>query len=121
METINVTEPVMPIPVKLTKKALNQFIQWSSTRYNSYLNYGNKKENVDTIFNSLVNGFYTDQRGKQEPDKKTFTIQCAQGVGESGSGRYWKLTGKRKIDNYIIDCENKTITGVYHKDVIKFI
>ena len=30
--------------VKLTKKALNEFIGWSTSRYNNYLGYGTKAQ-----------------------------------------------------------------------------
>lgn len=106
--------------VKLTKSALNKFITWSSSRYNNYLGYGTKKQNVDTIYNSLMNGFYTDERGKQDTTKKVFTIECAVGVGEGGNGRYWKVKGVSEYQ-WNIDCENLTIEGYYSKQIIKFI
>jgi hypothetical protein len=109
-------------PVKLTKKALNDFIVWSSTRYNNYLCLGTKKENVDTVYNSILNGFYTDDRGKSDPSKVTFTIECAGGVGENGNGRYWRLPGRKKPGDYKyqIDCGAKTITGLQTQRILQF-
>lgn len=104
--------------VKLTKKALNDFIHWSTSRYNNYCGYGTKNENVDIVFNSLMSGHYVGWRGRHEEDKKIFTIQCAGGVGESGTGRYWKT--KQSGDEYTINCETLTIEAKYSKRSISF-
>jgi hypothetical protein len=109
--------------MKLTKTALNKFIVWSSSRYNDYLGYGNKKENIEIIYNSLKNGFYTGWRGKQEPEKVKFTIECATGNGEGYGGRYWRLKGrlgKTSDYQYEIDCEAKTVTGLQSNTFIHF-
>lgn len=106
--------------VKLTKGILNKFITWSSSRYNNYLGYGTKKENIDTIYNSLMNGCYTNYRGKQDTTKKVFTIECAVGVGEGGNGRYWKVKGVKDYQ-WTINCETLTIEGFCSKEIIKFI
>lgn len=101
--------------LKLTKSTLNDFIQWSSTRYNNYLCLGTKKQNVTTVYNSLVNGFYTDERGKEDQTKTVFTIECAGAVGETWNGksnRYWKLSSKPQDYKYEVDCINKTITAM---------
>src|SRR5690348_3120720 len=66
--------------VKLTKSALNDFIRWSTSRYNNYCGYGTKKENVDIVYNSLIAGCYVDWHGRLDESKKVFTIQCAGGV-----------------------------------------
>lgn len=95
------------LKVKLTKKALNDFIHWSTSRYNNYCGYGTKKENVDIVFASLNAGHYVGWRGKHEEDKKVFTITCASSVGENGNGRYWRT--KQAGGDYVIDCENMTI------------
>lgn len=97
--------------VKLTKSALNKFIVWSTSRYNNYLGYGNKKENVELIFNALKEGNHKGQT--------IFRVECAQGAGESGAGRYWKVKGGS--DNYFINCETKTIEGEYSKRLIEFL
>jgi hypothetical protein len=104
---------------KLTKKALNEFITWSTTRYNDYLGYGSKKDNVKIVFNSLTNGFYTDERGRKDESKKVFIIKCAQSVGENGSGRYWKNNSAG--EDYTVDCINKTISAKFSKREIKFL
>lgn len=106
-------------PVKLTKTALNKFIQWSTSRYNNYCGYGTKKENVDTVFNSLKAGCYVDWRGRKEEDKKVFTIHCAQGVGENGLGRSWRT--KQCGGAYTIDCEKLTIEEKYSNRTIQFL
>ena len=76
--------------IRLTKAVLNEIVMWSKSRYNDWLGFGTKKQNVDTVYNSLVAGFYTDERGKQDKEKTVFEIQCATSVGENGSGRYWQ-------------------------------
>lgn len=115
------------IAVKLTKKALNEFIGWTTSRYNNYLGYGTKKQNVDTVYNSLKNGFFTDERGRQDLTKTIFEIQCASPVGENANGRargrgasnkYWKT--KQSGDDYTIDCIEKTIVAKHSKRTIKF-
>jgi len=104
--------PKSLVKKKLTKSVLNDFIQWSTSRYNDYLGYGTKKENVDIIFNSLKAGYYIGF------DKKIFEIICAGSVGENGNGRYWKT--KTGGDEYIVNCEEKTITAKYSKRLICF-
>jgi len=111
--------PIFSDPVKLTKSALNDFIKWSTSRYNNYCGYGTKKENVDIVFASLKNGCYTDYKGRMDETKKTFTIVCANSVGENGNGRSWRT--KQAGDSYTIDCEEKTIISAYSKRSIKFI
>lgn len=112
-------------PVKLTKKALNDFISWSNTRYNDYLGFGTKKQNIDTVYNSLKNGFYTNERGKQDESKKIFVIESASPVGESGPqgnkhhGKYWKT--KTTGGKYQINCEEKTVEDLNSKTILKFI
>lgn len=105
---------------KLTRKALNEFIGWTTSRYNSYLGFGNKKENVDKVLKALTEGNYKGNI--------IFEIECASPVGENMNGKakgrgarnkYWKI--KQSGDNYTIDCINKTITAKYSKRTIKFI
>ena len=114
---------------KLTKKALNEFIGWTTSRYNNYLGYGTKAEAVDLAYHSLLNGFYTSAWYRKDktrvetrkPEVTVFDIKCASPVGESGTqkrGSYWNT--KQSGDNYIVDCINKTITAVYSKRVISF-
>lgn len=113
------------IPVKLTKKALNDFIGWTSSRYNDYMGYGTKKQNVNTVYNSLQKGYYVSDRGTEQPDRKVFTIECASPVGESGPqgrkhhGAYWKT--KQAADEYTIDCVAMTITAKYSQRTIQFL
>lgn len=92
---------------------------WSSSRYNNYLNFGTKKENVDYAYNSLKAGHYVGWRGKEDKEKTVFTLECAQGVGENGLGRSWRTKGGS--DDYIVDCVNKTVTKKYRKEVIGFL
>jgi hypothetical protein len=118
-------------PVRLTKKAINSFIGWTTSRYNDYLGFGSKKENVETVYESIGCGFYTKiyfkkdgTRVMSETDvnKTVFEIECASPVGESGTnkrGSYWKT--KQAGDHYTVDCMAKTITAKYSKRVIKFI
>lgn len=117
--------------VKLTKKALNQFIGWTTSRYNDYLGFGTKKENVETIYESIGYGFYTRIYFKRDGtrvmagtdvNKTVFEVKCASPVGESGTnkrGSYWKT--KQGGDHYTIDCVNKIITAKYSKRTIQFI
>lgn len=70
-----------------------------------------KKKNVDIIFNALNKGDYKGE--------KVFKVECAQGAGESGSGRYWKVKGGS--DNYFVNCETKTIESEYRKRRIEFL
>jgi len=112
--------------MKLTKKALNEFIGWTTSRYNNYLGYGTKKEAVDLAFNSIKNGYYTliwlkrdkTQVVKEDKEKTVFEIRCASSVGESGTGKYWKV--KQSGDDYIVDCINKTITAIRSNRLIRF-
>ncbi len=116
--------------VKLTKKVLNEFIGWTTSRYNNYLGFGNKKDNVLTVFNSIkagyfINSWYRKDKTQSlvgEKNTTTFKIECASPVGESGTnkrGSYWKT--KQGGDEYTIDCINKTITAKYSKREIHFI
>lgn len=89
--------------VKLTKSALNKFIVWSSTRYNDWLGYGTKSQNVQIVFDALISGSHKGE--------STFAIKCAQPTGENyyaKSSRYWKT--KQGGSTYIIDCKDKTVT-----------
>jgi hypothetical protein len=103
----------------VTKKALNDFIHWSSTRYNRYLGFGSKKQNVDTVYNSLKNGYFTDERGREDKAKIVFTIECSGSVGENGLGRVWRI--KQGGDVYTVDCATKTISTKYTKRSITFL
>lgn len=111
--------------VKLTKKAVSDFLIWSTSRYNNYCGYGTKKENVDLVYESLLAGYplqrYVRPGETKVPDtvSKTFTVECAGGVGENGSGRSWRT--KQGGDKYNIDCEARTIEAVYSKRLIQFI
>lgn len=99
--------------VKLTKVALNNFIMWTSTRYNDWLGYGTKKQNVEDVFKALNEGHFKG--------KKIFTIKCAGPAGENpqrGRGRSWRT--KTAGDTYTIDCELKTITTEYSGRSIRF-
>lgn len=109
--------------IKLTKKALNDFIVWSTSRYNDYCGYGNKKDNVDIVYNSLKNGCYTGWRGKKDESKTKFEICCSTGVGENGLGRVWQLKGRRKSGDwsYEIDCVEGTIKGLQSQITLSFI
>lgn len=102
------------IPVKLTKSALNKFIGWTTSRYNDYLGYGTKKQNVELVFKALNEGNYKGQ--------KIFDIQCASPVGENGNYKKgFKAWGTKQAgDDYIIDCESMTITAKYSKRSITF-
>lgn len=102
--------------VKLTKKALNKFIQWSTSRYNYYLNFGTKKENVEMVFKALKDGFRNTHKG---PETK-FQIECSMGNGEGQGYRYWRLKGRAGDFKYEVDCVEKTITGIQTGNKIKF-
>lgn len=106
--------------MKLTKKALNDFIQWSNTRYNDYCGYGTKAENVAIVYNSLLAGHYIGYNNKPEEGRTTFKIQCALSVGENGRGRYWRTKANLLDWEYKIDCINKTVKGVNSKRMIQF-
>jgi hypothetical protein len=116
-ETKPEIEPIIFKEAKVTKEVLNKFITWSTSRYNNYCGYGTKKENVNIVFNSLKNGYYTDG-GKEDPEKKIFVIICANSVGENGNGRYWRT--KQGGDEYTIDCMNRTIIAKYSKRILQF-
>lgn len=99
--------------IKLTKSALNKFIQWSTSRYNNYCGYGTKKENVELVYKALNEGNY---RGE-----KIFTIQCAGGTYENGNGRSWKPKKRSSGgDDYTVNCETLTIEAKYSKRIIRF-
>lgn len=106
--------------IKLTKKALNDFITWSTSRYNDYLGYGTKKENVDIVYNSILNGCYTGSGGKKDESKTKFIIECSSGNGEGYGYRYWRLKGRNGDYQYEIDCIEKTITGVQSGQKLNF-
>lgn len=100
--------------VKLTKKALNNFIKWSTTRYNDWLDYGTKKQNVEKVYQALTDGNYHG--------RFTFTIESASPSGETYSGknfRNWKIstTGSK----YTINCIDKSITNDHTREIIHFI
>lgn len=105
--------------IKLTKAALNKFIVWSNSRYNSYCDYGNKKENVDIVFKSLKHGCFVNFSGVINREKTVFIVQCAGGLGENGNGRYWKT--KQSGGQYEVDCTNMSITEMYSKRQIFFL
>lgn len=106
------------IAVKLTKTALSKFIVWSTSRYNDYLGYGTKKENVDIVFNSLKAGCYVNYRGVKDEAKTEFLIECAGGVGENGSGRHWRT--KQGGGAYTVNCIALTVEENTSKRKIQF-
>lgn len=100
--------------VKLTKSALNKFITWSTSRYNDYLGYGTKKQNVELVYNALKTGNYKGSH--------LFNIQCAGSTGETYNGksfRYWKT--KTSGGDYLIDCNEKSILEKYSNRKIFFV
>jgi hypothetical protein len=102
------------VKVKITKKALNEFITWSQSRYNDYLGYGTKKQNVELIYNALIAGGHKGAH--------IFSVQCAGAVGETHNGksfRYWKT--KTAGGDYVIDCKEKSILERYSNRKIYFI
>lgn len=111
--------------VKLTKKALNEFLQWTNTKYNDYLQYGTKSQNVEIALNSLnaghyVNGAWTDK------NKTEFVLECASAAGEnaylSSGYRNWRLKSKRRgSERYHVDCINRCIKEERHKGEIHFL
>lgn len=123
-EPIKEIEPTY-FEAKLTKKALNEFIGWTTSRYNSYLGFGTKKQNVNRVFKALTQGFELDREGNKIT---IFEIECASPVGENMNGKargrgasnkYWKT--KQAGDNYMVDCINKTITAKYSKRTLKLL
>lgn len=121
--------------MKLTKKAISDFVSWSSTRYNDYLGYGTKKEAVLTAFHSIDRGYvvkvYVYTKGKRKGDieyredntKNTIELTCASPLGEHptnkrGSSRYWAT--KQSGGSYIVDCARKTITSSKTGEFIQF-
>lgn len=104
--------------VRLTKKILNAFIMWSTSRYNSYLGFGTKKNNVDMVFNSLTYGHYFDGK-KTDVAKKIFQIECSAGNGE-GYNRHWRLKGSPGDYKYEINCTEKSILGIPSNNKIYF-
>jgi hypothetical protein len=99
--------------VKLTKKALNEFISWSTSRYNDYLGFGTKKQNVEKVFAALTTGNYKGET--------VFKIECSGSVGETYNGkglRYWKT--KQGGGIYTINCIEKTISEQYSGRQIAF-
>lgn len=96
--------------VKLTKSALNKFITWSSTKYNDWLGYGTKKQNVEFAFKLLNDG------------NKSEEIQCANPSGENphrGSRKYWKT--KQSGGKYLVNGFDKSITNLYTNEALYFI
>lgn len=96
--------------IKLTKSALNKFIVWSSTRYNDWLGYGTKKQNVEDVFKALTNG------------GEDFEIQCASPAGENpqrGSRKAWRT--KQSGGKYSISITDKSITNIYTKETLNFL
>lgn len=107
---------------KLTKKALNKFIIWSTSRYNSYLGFGNKKDNVSEVFNSLNAGFFVNYNSKRQDQTKTkFIIECSQENGEGQGYRYWRLKGRARDYKYEIDCVERSVTGLPSGMKIQFL
>lgn len=96
---------------KLTKAALNKFIQWSNTRYNSYLNFGTKEEAVNKAYNMLLN-----------QGEGVATFECAGAVGENpwSLGRQ-RWNTKQAGEIYDLNCKDKTIFARNSKRSIKFI
>lgn len=96
--------------IKLTKTALNNIIQWTSTQYNDWLGYGTKKQNVELALGIL------------EERKIILEIQCASPAGENphrGSKKYWKT--KQSGGKYLIDGPAKSITNLYSNETIYFL
>lgn len=96
---------------KLTKYRLNEFISWTSTRYNDWLGYGTKKQNIDKVFFNLNNSIGED-----------FTIKCASPSGENphrGSTKYWKT--KKSGNEYYINIVEKSIINMRTKETLYFI
>lgn len=106
--------------IKLTKKAISDFIVWSSSRYNDYLNFGNKKENVDRVLNSLKSGCEVHFNGSKNESKTRFEIECSGGNGEGYGNRYWRLKGRSGDYVYVIDCAEKMIIGYPSLQIIMF-
>lgn len=105
--------PPTVIEVKLTKKAIAEFLVWSKTRYNDYLGFGTKQENVNKIYNAFIHGHHFG--------KEIFIVECASAVGENyyaKSKKYWRTTGNGG-DEYTINCVEKTITAKYRNQVLK--
>lgn len=100
---------------KLTRKAVSKFLRWSSTRYNDYLGYGTKKENVERVFLAMKNGHHNNQT--------SFVIRSASPAGEnpyhSSGYRTWRIKGDG--EEYLVDCEQKTIKAKYTNREITFV
>lgn len=100
---------------KLTKAAVSKFLQWTTTRYNDWLDYGSKKYNVDFVYHSLMEG--TSRHGA------IFQVQCASPVGENGNykpgkHRSWRTKSYGRV--YEINCTERTIKNLTDKTEIKF-
>jgi hypothetical protein len=119
MELMEQDNVDLSIAEKLTKSAISKFIIWSTSRYNNYLGYGNKKENVDLIFNSIFNGYFIE-RGKKNESLIKFEIECSGGNGEGCGNRYWRLKGRKGDYKYEVDCKERTIKGMPSGIMIKF-
>lgn len=128
----NASKPMLAA-VKLTKKELNNFIDWTTTKYNDYLGYGTKKEAVLTAFHSLLKGHLVQvyvysrdtkfhKKGeldiRENPDVKTVEFQCASPCGENQRQRLWRT--KQGSELYVVDCIAKTITAKKSNRVLKF-
>lgn len=123
----------MLVVVNLTMKVLNDFIGWTTTKYNDYLGYGTKKEAVLTAYNSLLKGYYVQanvylrdtqfyKKGdvvlKEKPEVKIVEFQCASPCGENQRQRLWRT--KQGSEQYVVDCIAKTITAKKSNRVMKF-
>jgi len=112
---------------------LNNFIGWTTTKYNDYLGYGTKKEAVLTAFHSLIKGYYVQaivysrntqfyKKGdvvlKEKPEVKIVEFQCASPCGENRRQKLWRT--KQGSEEYVVDCVAKTITAKKSNRVIKF-
>lgn len=112
--------------MKVTKAAISKFIRWSTSRYNNYLNFGTKKENVEIVYKALTQGFHiarkwsTESKSMVDERVTKFKIECSQGNGEGQGYRYWRLKGRKGDFSYEIDCAEQTITGLSTGNVLRF-
>lgn len=79
------------VKIKLTKKAIYYFIDWSSSRYNEYT----KEEIVDKIYDDFI-------IGQETPYEVSY-----------GSWTENKTYGHNSQGKYLIDSVNKTITQTH--------
>lgn len=112
---------------KLTKKNLKSFISWTTSRYNNYLGYGTKAQNICRIFDSFIQGCDVGYNGKEKIITEFFKVECASPVGEnyhytSGGGtsrpKYWKT--KSAGDTYYVLVKELVIVAFYRKEIIIF-